>query len=167
MSAMVLNHRRLACLLGRLFWWNSKKISDPRHWPLWGESNGDRWIPITKGQQHGKCFHLMTSSRSTRWCLWFFVTLQYAVLEFLDLDVEPAPNCIYDYIWVVHGAPDDVNVLALVCGSDLVGTWHHDMETLAALLVIYEGNPLVTWVLMTLARHQALIYLNQCWLIVT
>ena len=25
-------------------------IKAPRHWPLWGESNGDRWIPITKGQ---------------------------------------------------------------------------------------------------------------------
>ena len=22
----------------------------PRHWSLWGEFNGDRWIPHTKGQ---------------------------------------------------------------------------------------------------------------------
>ena len=34
----------------------------PRHWPLWGEFTGDRWIPCTKGQWRGKCFHLMTSS---------------------------------------------------------------------------------------------------------
>ena len=34
----------------------------PRHWPLWGEFAGDRWIPRTKGQWSGKCFHLMTSS---------------------------------------------------------------------------------------------------------
>ena len=27
-----------------------------------GESTGERWIPLTKGWQHGKCFHLMTSS---------------------------------------------------------------------------------------------------------
>ena len=33
----------------------------PRHWALWGEFTGDRWIPLTKGQQRGKCFHLMTS----------------------------------------------------------------------------------------------------------
>ena len=26
------------------------------------ESTGDRWIPLTKGQYSGKCFHLMTSS---------------------------------------------------------------------------------------------------------
>ena len=26
----------------------------PRHWPLWGESTGDRWIPLTKGQWHSK-----------------------------------------------------------------------------------------------------------------
>ena len=34
----------------------------PRHWPLWEEFTGDRWIPRTKGQLRGKCFHLMTSS---------------------------------------------------------------------------------------------------------
>ena len=34
----------------------------PRHWPLCGEFTGDRWIPRTNGQLHGKCFHLMTSS---------------------------------------------------------------------------------------------------------
>ena len=27
-----------------------------------GEVTGDRWIPRTKGQLRGKCFHLMTSS---------------------------------------------------------------------------------------------------------
>ena len=25
-------------------------IKAPRHWPLWGEFTGDRWIPRTKGQ---------------------------------------------------------------------------------------------------------------------
>ena len=37
-------------------------IKAPRHWPLWGELTGDRWIPCTNGQWRGKCFHLMTSS---------------------------------------------------------------------------------------------------------
>ena len=41
-----------------------QNIKAPRHWPLWGESNGHRWIPLTKGQWRGKCFHLMTSSWS-------------------------------------------------------------------------------------------------------
>ena len=39
-----------------------ENIKAPRHWPLWGESTGDRWIPHTKGQQRGKCSHYMTSS---------------------------------------------------------------------------------------------------------
>ena len=30
-----------------------ENIKAPRHWPLWGESTNDRWIPLTKGQQHG------------------------------------------------------------------------------------------------------------------
>ena len=29
---------------------------------LWGESTSDWWIPLTKGQQHGKHFHVMMSS---------------------------------------------------------------------------------------------------------
>ena len=40
-----------------------QNIKAPRHWPLWGELTGDRWIPRTNGQLRGKCFHLMTSSR--------------------------------------------------------------------------------------------------------
>ena len=27
-----------------------ENIKAPRHLPLWGESTGDRWIPLTKGQ---------------------------------------------------------------------------------------------------------------------
>ena len=59
----VSNHQSKDCLLYRLFRRRSKKkIKAPRHWPLWGEFIGDRWIPRTKGQWHGKCFHLMKSS---------------------------------------------------------------------------------------------------------
>ena len=39
-----------------------QNIKAPRHWPLCGKFTGDRWIPRTKGQKPGKCFHLMTSS---------------------------------------------------------------------------------------------------------
>ena len=41
-----------------------ENIKAPHHWPLWGEFTSDRWIPRTKGQLRGKCFHLMTLS----WC---------------------------------------------------------------------------------------------------
>ena len=48
--------------------------SAPRHWSLYGEFTGRRWIPRTKDQWRGKCFHLMTSSwylenvhRTTSW----------------------------------------------------------------------------------------------------
>ena len=29
---------------------DEKNIKSPRHWPLWGEFTGDRWIARTKGQ---------------------------------------------------------------------------------------------------------------------
>ena len=53
----VSNHQPCDCLLNRLFGRRSKKTSKLRVTGL-----GDRWIPRTKGQLHGKCFHLMTSS---------------------------------------------------------------------------------------------------------
>ena len=37
-----------------------ENIKGPRLSPLCGEFTGDRWIPRIKGQQRGKCFHLMT-----------------------------------------------------------------------------------------------------------
>ena len=43
-----------------------ENIKALRHWPLWGEFTGHRWIPRTKGQLRGKCFHLMTSSWDLR-----------------------------------------------------------------------------------------------------
>ena len=33
--------------------------------PLWGESIGHRWFPLTEGQWCGKHFHIMTSSWTT------------------------------------------------------------------------------------------------------
>ena len=47
------------CLLNHLFRRRSKKTSKLR---VTGICAGDRWIPRTKGQKRGKCFHLMTSS---------------------------------------------------------------------------------------------------------
>ena len=41
---------------------DQENIRALRCWPLWGEFTGDRWIPHTKGQLSGKCFHSMTSS---------------------------------------------------------------------------------------------------------
>ena len=47
----VSNHQHRHCLLNRLFKAQIKEnIKAPRHWPLWGEFTGRRWIPRTKGQ---------------------------------------------------------------------------------------------------------------------
>ena len=27
-----------------------ENVKAQRHWPLWGESTGEQWIPLTKGQ---------------------------------------------------------------------------------------------------------------------
>ena len=57
------NHQPHNCLLNRLFKVQIKEISKLlSHWPLCGEFTGDLWIPCTKGQKRGKCFHFMMSS---------------------------------------------------------------------------------------------------------
>ena len=44
-------------------------IKAPRHWPMWGESISDRWIPLIKGKLCGKCSHLVMSS----WVSYHFI----------------------------------------------------------------------------------------------
>ena len=58
----VSKHQRLGCLLSSLFRQIKENFKTSRHWTLWGEFTGDQWIPLTKGQYRGKCFHSMTSS---------------------------------------------------------------------------------------------------------
>ena len=74
--------RRLKSPVSRLFAWPfvraqiKENIKAPSHWLLWGESTGDRWIPLTTDQWRGKCFHLMTSSCTDRsHSSWFIVIL--------------------------------------------------------------------------------------------
>ena len=58
----VSNHQPYDCLLNRLFRRRLKKTSKLCVTGLWGEFTDDQWIPRTKGQWRGKCFHLMKSS---------------------------------------------------------------------------------------------------------
>ena len=58
----VSNHQPHSCLLNRLFRRRSKKHQSSASLAfVWG-IHRDRWIPHTRGQLRGKCFHLMTSS---------------------------------------------------------------------------------------------------------
>ena len=47
---------------------DQRKHQTPRYWPFVREFTGNRWIPLTKGQLRGKCFHLMTSSWNVLLC---------------------------------------------------------------------------------------------------
>ena len=60
------NHQHQDCLLNRLFRCRLKKTSKLRVTGLYGEFTGHQWIPRTNCKLRGKCFHLMTSSCSSR-----------------------------------------------------------------------------------------------------
>ena len=72
----VSNHRRLDCLLYGFSGADQRKhqssaslayVRGIHRWP--------RWIPLTNGQQRGKCFHLMTSScgNHIQYSSWLFL----------------------------------------------------------------------------------------------
>ena len=84
----VSNHHRLNCLLNRLFRHRSKKTSK---FGVTGLCEGNHRRPprgfpsqtavcLTKGQQRGKCFHLMTSSRSVLVVLYSYWSIHLPVL---------------------------------------------------------------------------------------
>ena len=58
-----------------------ENIKAPRHWPLWGESTGDRWLPVTKGQLRRKKFPFDDAIMGPKRCY-----------EYAEIDV------IYTYI---------------------------------------------------------------------
>ena len=80
-------HQPHDCLLNRLFKAQIKKnIKAPRYWPLGGEFTGHR----TKGQQRGKCLHLVTSS-----CVaWAPVAMALVVLDKRVLALPIIENAI-------------------------------------------------------------------------
>ena len=57
---------------------------------VWG-IHRDRWIPRTKGQQRGKCFHLMTSSCDVHTC---WATLQ------CKAHLSRYRNCLIFIMWI-------------------------------------------------------------------
>ena len=70
-------------------------IKAPHHLPLWGESTGDRWIPLKKVRKCGKCFHLMTSSSKLKGSDYICISPS-AHLDRLVLH----PNTYKQYMWL-------------------------------------------------------------------
>ena len=85
-----------------------ENIKAPCHWHLWGKFTGDRWIPRTKGQWYGDCFHLTTSSCNlfyqkrpsvVKSCIW--PSLLFAV----DSMVKPRLCSSYEVLCQCYSRP--------------------------------------------------------------
>ena len=76
-------------------------ITAPRHWPLCGEFIGDRWILRTKGQQRGKCFHLMTSSwlQGPILSTWLSLNPPYKVWDGITYPFTNPIGCTVEVCW--------------------------------------------------------------------
>ena len=79
----VSNHQPHDCLLSRLSRQRWKNLSSPPLAFVRGIHRSHRWIPRTRGQYRGKCFHLITSSWSEKICLCFHLA------DFLGAHCKP------------------------------------------------------------------------------
>ena len=82
-----------------------ENIKAPRHRPLWGEFTGDQWIHRTKGQQRGKCFHLMTSpyfSLMTQALVILWSLLQHVFQELWCLFKYQLFGLPYSHFWRIR-----------------------------------------------------------------
>ena len=102
----VSNHQPHDCFSSFIQTQIKENMKFPRHWLLCGEFTGDLWIPRTKGQYRGKCFHLMTSS-------WFPATINLLCKE--GGRVTPCPPCEllspYYYDTVAHWCRNEQTAL--------------------------------------------------------
>ena len=79
---------------------------------VWG-SHRDRWIPRTKGQLRGKCFHLMTSS----WCAIWYLNI------FIDHCTMFLQWCRTLYLSMLHSLPH-------------ISSWYHGNAVLYSNICI-------------------------------
>ena len=79
-----------------------KEYKSLHHWPLWGESTGDRWIPLREVSVTR--FHLMTSS-----CIWntskkdsnpFILHCKFLVWWQRGKGIEPISRNILVYLFI-------------------------------------------------------------------
>ena len=111
------------------------------HWPLWGGSTGDRWIPLIKGQQHGKCFHLvMTSCTILVQNTIFVVTLlSFHIISYNWHKIRYAkhfvPLCSKRS---TQRAPDAI-IRSLWCQNDVATSFWHHYNVIFASCVRWEG----------------------------
>ena len=67
-----------------------ENIKALRHWLLWGEFTGDRWIPLTIGQWRGKCsiwWRLMNSSYIPNAILSNFSSLKKSYATYIPIRI--------------------------------------------------------------------------------
>ena len=152
----VLNHQRLDCLLNPLFRQIKENIKVPRHWPLWVEFTGDRWIPHTintlrpiQDDRHFpndifKCIFLTENA-------WILIKIQPKFVSMGSIDNIPA--LVQIMAWRRPGdkplsEPMIISLLTHICvarpqwvkGPVTRGNvpiwWRHQAETFAAAYIL-------------------------------
>ena len=95
-----------------------KNIKAPCHWHLIGESSGNRWIPFTKGQWHGKWRHhvLQTIFAYMTGMSWFAFIVPRQHCQIQGPGDLLAQNLYLNQCWVIP--------LGNKCVENLSTHWH-------------------------------------------
>ena len=95
----------------------------PRHWPLWAESTDERWVPLTKGQQRRKCFHLMVSLCTKKENICRSLTVYYitAMMNMMSMRSVGYLGCQFQGLIVcIHNVKWSVLSLNIFCVTGLL-----------------------------------------------
>ena len=85
-----------------------ENIKAPRHWPLWGEFAGNRWIPLTKGQWSGKCL-IMAQNGIVGYVEFRKIKSCFSITEFLQISQKGVTNSIANNVIFFFCSPNHAN----------------------------------------------------------
>ena len=93
----VSNHWRFDCLLNSLFRRRSMNTPKFRHWPLWGEFTGDRWIPA---QRASNAENVSIWWHHHEWIIWRLYSFKSSIRLSMGLSEDFVSNgqCYIDWL---------------------------------------------------------------------
>ena len=129
-----------------------------RYWPLWGESAGHRWIPLSKGHSHGLWDVLLAVVILSQTCdLMTRFTLQWRHNEHTGVSNHQHHNCLFNCLFRRRSKKTSKLCATGLCGgnstvadgfhaqmasnAENVSIWrrHHEMKVLDELKYISDN----------------------------
>ena len=100
------------------------------HWHFLGEFTGDQWIPLTKGQRRGTCFHLITSPCSFLLQLKTCITVEMAITGPAKYNIQS--SLVLGHYLETWGSLCDTRKAFMVSVNESVALWIAELLVMLA-----------------------------------